>query len=333
SAAADNPNRPHPANKITPAPEVDLDFPREWIEFVDPNDDEHLIAADLTWLLSRWTCVFGTPACQGILSDRPDDGCCSHGAFLTDKDDRQRLRDAVKMLTPQDWQLMGEARNEKGRITRKGYLELDELDDEPALRTRRHDGACIFLNRPDFEGGPGCALHTMALRRGLPPHTVKPDVCWQLPIRRTYEYVDRPDGVRILRTIVSEYDRRGWGPGGVDLSWYCSGSPDAHVGARPVWQSYAPELTELLGEAAYAELARHSRRRAGLGPIAVPPATARAAGSAAAREAGVVTTGPVAFRADEIRPDAIDSEGIDPDKIGPDEYADELVIEVDVDLR
>jgi len=333
SAAADNPNRPHPANKITPAPEVDLDFPREWIEFVDPNDDEHLIAADLTWLLSRWTCVFGTPACQGILSDRPDDGCCSHGAFLTDKDDRQRLRDAVKMLTPQDWQLMGEARNEKGRITRKGYLELDELDDEPALRTRRHDGACIFLNRPDFEGGPGCALHTMALRRGLPPHTVKPDVCWQLPIRRTYEYVDRPDGVRILRTIVSEYDRRGWGPGGVDLSWYCSGSPDAHVGARPVWQSYAPELTELLGEAAYEELARHCRRREGLGLIAVHPATARAAGYAAAREAGVDTTDPGAFRADEIRPDEIDSEGIDPEKIGPDEYADELVIEVDVDLR
>src|SRR5690606_31313520 len=162
-------------------------------------------------------------------------------------------------------------------------------------------------------------------------------------IRRTYEYVDRPDGVRILRTIVSEYDRRGWGPGGVDLSWYCSGSPDAHVGARPVWQSYAPELTELLGEAAYEELARHCRRREGLGLIAVHPATARAAGYAAAREAGVDTTDPGAFRADEIRPDEIrpdeigpdeiDSEGIDPEKIGPDEYADELVIEVDVDLR
>ena len=44
--------------------EVELDFAREWVEFYDPDNPEHLIAADLTWLLSRWTCVFGTPACQ-----------------------------------------------------------------------------------------------------------------------------------------------------------------------------------------------------------------------------------------------------------------------------
>ena len=42
--------------------EVELDFAREWVEFYDPDNPEHLIAADLTWLLSRWTCVFGTPA-------------------------------------------------------------------------------------------------------------------------------------------------------------------------------------------------------------------------------------------------------------------------------
>ncbi|TQM30234.1 hypothetical protein [Nocardia bhagyanarayanae] len=275
-AAASSRTRPRPAAKIDPAPEVDLDFPREWIEFVDPANDEHLIVADLTWLLSRWTCVFGTPACQGIIAGRPDDGCCSHGAFLSDEDDQERLRNAVRMLTPADWQLMGEAQNAKGKVTKKGYLELDELEDEPALRTRRFDGACIFLNRPGFEGGVGCALHTMALRRGMEPHTVKPDVCWQLPIRRTQEWVDRPDGVQILRTVITEYDRRGWGPGGLDLDWYCSGSPDAHVGARPVWQSYAPELKELLGEPAYEELARHCKRREGLGLIAVHPATVHA---------------------------------------------------------
>lgn len=68
--------------------EVELDFAREWVEFYDPGNPEHLIAADMTWLLSRWTCVFGTPACQGTVEDRPDDGCCSHGAFLSDDDDR-----------------------------------------------------------------------------------------------------------------------------------------------------------------------------------------------------------------------------------------------------
>jgi hypothetical protein len=275
-ASASSPTRPRPAGKIDPSPEVDLDFPREWIEFADPANDEHLIVADLTWLLSSWTCVFGTPACQGILSDRPDDGCCSHGAFLADKDDRKRLQSAVKMLTPEDWQLMDHAVDANGKVTKEGYLELDELEDEPALRTRRHDGACIFLNRPGFEGGVGCALHTMALRRGIEPLEVKPDVCWQLPIRRTQDWVDRPDGVQILKTTITEYDRRGWGPGGLDLDWYCSGSPDAHVGARPVWQSYGPELTELLGKPAYEELARHCKRRQGLGLIAIHPATVHA---------------------------------------------------------
>ncbi|WP_372462147.1 hypothetical protein [Nocardia rosealba] len=260
---------------MDPAPEVELDFPREWIEFTDPANDEHQIVADLTWLLSRWSCVFGTPACQGIIAERPDDGCCSHGAFLADKDDRKRLAGAVKQLTPQDWQLMGEA-TENGKVVKKGYLELDELEDEPALRTRRFDGACIFLNRPGFAAGAGCALHIMAVRKGIEPLEVKPDVCWQLPIRRTQDWVERPDGEQILRTVVTEYDRRGWGPGGLDLDWYCTGSPDAHVGAKPVWQSYAPELRELLGAPAYEELAKLCRRREGLGLIAVHPATVEA---------------------------------------------------------
>lgn len=42
---------------VHPGEEVDLDFTREWVEFYDPDNSEQLIAADLTWLLSRWTCV------------------------------------------------------------------------------------------------------------------------------------------------------------------------------------------------------------------------------------------------------------------------------------
>ena len=159
------------------------------MEFYDPDNPEHLIAADMTWLLSRWTCVFGTPACQGTVEGRPDDGCCSHGAFLSDKDDRARLDDAVKQLTDEDWQF-----REKG-LGRKGYLEMDEYDDKPNLRTRKYKGACIFLNRPGFRGGIGCALHTRALKLGVEPLTMKPDVCWQLPIRRSQEWVTRPDGI------------------------------------------------------------------------------------------------------------------------------------------
>ena len=101
-----------------------MDFPREWVEFPDPDNSEHVIVADLTWLLSNWTCVFGTPACQGTVEGRPDDGCCSHGAFLSDEDDKRKLDESVKLLTPQDWQLM-----DKG-LGKKGYVEYDDLDDE-----------------------------------------------------------------------------------------------------------------------------------------------------------------------------------------------------------
>lgn len=254
-----------------PVPETTLDFAREWVEFPDPADPSHLITADLTWLLSSWTCVFGTPACHGTVEARPDDGCCSHGAFLADAADAKRLSEAVGHLTADDWQF-----RDKG-LGRKGYLEEDELDDEPALRTRKHQGACIFLNRPDFAAGVGCALHRMALRTGRHPLEVKPDVCWQLPIRRTEEWEDRPDGTQVLRTTIGEYDRRGWGEGGGDLTWWCTSSPEAHVGTDPVWISYGPELRAMLGAACFDELERLCQRRRGLGLIAIHPATAAAA--------------------------------------------------------
>ena len=102
---------------------------------------------------------------------------------------------------------------------------MDEYDGKPNLRTRKYKGACIFLNRPGFEGGIGCALHSKALKLGVEPLTMKPDVCWQLPIRRSQEWVTRPDGTEILKTTITEYDRRGWGEGGADLHWYCTGDP------------------------------------------------------------------------------------------------------------
>ena len=82
-------------------------------------------------------------------------------------------------------------------------------------------------------------------------------MCWQLPIRRSYRTVERPDGTSYLEVTIAEYDRRGWGAGGHDLDWYCTGSPLAHVGAEPVYVSLAAELTELLGKAAYEVLVEH----------------------------------------------------------------------------
>lgn len=245
--------------------EVGLDFAREWVEFVDPADSEHVVRADLTWLNSSWSCIYGR-GCHGIIKDRPDDGCCSHGAFFTDDDDVKRVKKFVKQLTPAHWQFYL-----KGQ---KSWTEKDSIGDEDdRLRTRTVNGACIFHNRPGFAGGEGCALHGLALRTDRHPLETKPDVCWQLPIRRLQDWVDRPDNTRVLVSTITEFDRRGWGDGGHDLHWWCTSSPEAHAGREPLYESYGPELTALIGPAAYAELVRLAKARRDGGMIAPHPAS------------------------------------------------------------
>jgi hypothetical protein len=247
--------------------EVDLDFPREWIEFVDPADPEHLIRADLTWLLSRWTCVFGK-ACHGIIKGRAAEGCCSHGAFFTDADDEKRVRAAARRLTPETWQHF--------RRGFKNYTEMDTIDGKNEARrtaTQSDGGPCVFLNDANFAGGGGCALHAQALRDGVHPLEYKPDVCWQLPIRRDQEWAKRPDQSKILVSTLTEFDRRGWGEGGHDLDWWCTSSPEAHVGQEPMYLSYEPELIALIGMAAYTKLAELCGERVRQGLVAPHPAT------------------------------------------------------------
>ncbi|MCF6523696.1 hypothetical protein [Streptomyces sp. JJ36] len=226
------------------AEETGLDFPRAWVEFPDPADSEQVFRCDLTWLTSRWNCVFGR-GCHGIREGRPDDGCCTLGAHFSDEDDERRVAAHMARLTPETWQF-----HDVGHES--GWVQEDE---DGERQTRRWQGACIFHNRPGFPGGTGCALHMLALREGREPLETKPDVCWQLPVRRTFEWVERPDGEQVLYVSIGEYDRRGWGPGGHDLHWWCTAAPSAHGAGKAVYESYRPELIELMGEAAYEVLA------------------------------------------------------------------------------
>ncbi len=263
-----------------PVAEAPLDLPRVWVEFTDPAEAGQRFRCDLTWLTSSWTCIFGA-GCRGIYADRPDDGCCTLGAHFTDKADRRRVAAVAAELGPDEWQYhdVGTATGTKD--------DWSQLEDG-ARKTRVVDGACIFLNRPGFPAGAGCALHQHAVLTGVPPHTLKPDVCWQLPTRRSYRTVELPDETSYLEITITEYDRRGWGPGGHDLDWYCSGNPEAHVGREPVYRSCAAELVELMGQPAYEELvlraeahlaavraARGRGNRAVL-PLLVHPATLEA---------------------------------------------------------
>jgi hypothetical protein len=145
------------------------------------------------------------------------------------------------------------------------------------LRTAtREGGPCVFLNDANFEGGGGCALHAQALRDGVHPLEYKPDVCWQLPIRRDQEWVKRADGTKILLTVLTEFDRRAWGSGGHDLDWWCTSSPEAHVGSKQLYQEYEPELVALIGQPAYDKLAELCAARASCGLVAPHPATTEA---------------------------------------------------------
>ena len=227
-------------------PEVDLVFPRVWVEFEDPADESQVFRCDLTWLTSRWTCIFGR-GCQGIYADRPHDGCCTLGAHFSDDDDEQRVGRFVDQLDPDVWQF-----HDTGQAD--GWVETDE---DGERKTAVHEGACIFLNRPGFPAGQGCSLHALALRQGRHPLETKPDVCWQLPIRRAFRDVERPDGTTYTEVSIGEYDRRGWGPGGHDLDWYCSGNTEAHIGTEPVYVANGAELVELMGQKGYDELVVH----------------------------------------------------------------------------
>ena len=133
-----------PAKKSKPrkqqlreADEKGLDFPRAWVEFPDPADDEQVFRCDLTWLTSRWNCVFGS-GCQGIQAGRADDGCCTLGAHFSDEDDEKRVAGHVARLTPDIWQ-----HHDEGR--KHGWVSEDEDGDR---QTRPFQGSCIFQNRP-----------------------------------------------------------------------------------------------------------------------------------------------------------------------------------------
>ena len=245
-------------------PEVDLGFPRQWVEFIDPADEHQVIRADLTWLTSRWTCIFGR-GCEGIDASRPDAGCCVHGAHFSDKDDRKRVAGWVEKLTPELWQ-----RYRTGH--RKGWTEKED----GALKTRVVKGACIFHNDADFPGGYGCALHHLAEAEGVSFIETKPEVCWQLPIRRSFESRTIEDGTELQVVVIGEYERAHWGAGGHDFPWYCSSRTEAHVGEVAVYESGREELIALLGESAYEELARICRARqvlleSGRSPLGLAP--------------------------------------------------------------
>lgn len=218
------------------------DDAHEWVSFEDP-EEERLWVFDATFLLSAWSCIYGH-GCQGVLTGPAaelEQGCCSFGAHFTDGADVERVEAAAATLSDEEWQFRARAR-------RHGVVRTER---DGTKVTRLVDDACIFLNRPGFAGGAGCALHRAALARGLAPLELKPDVCWQLPLRRE----DLTDATGRVVTTVTQWERRHWGAGGAEFHWWCTEAREAFVGEEPVYRTLRAELEALCGPNVYALLA------------------------------------------------------------------------------
>ncbi len=215
---------------------------REWLELRDP-DDGHRWLFDVSFLTSSWTCIF-LEGCKGVLTEDSSElvqGCCSYGAHFADENDVHEVSEHAKKLTSSQWQF-------KPIGDKKGFLKVNRKDS--TKMTRLVDGACIFLNRTNFPTGPGCALHQAAIQFGDNPIAWKPDVCWQLPLRR--EDVLHDD--ETVTTFFKEWSRKDWGVGGEEFHWWCTESNDAFVGKVPVYIGLKDEIIEMIGDHLYYEL-------------------------------------------------------------------------------
>lgn len=238
----------------------------EWVSFEDPSEDRTWVF-DLSFLTSPWTCIFGR-GCQGVLTgpaEELEQGCCSYGAHFIDEADAASTVAYADRLTAAQWQHRDVARR-KGGVTKTAKTG--------EVTTRLVDGACIFLNRPGFAGGIGCALHKGALDAGERPLDWKPSVCWQLPLRLEEHTDDHGHVTSTLR----EWKRRDWGAGGFEFHWWCTDDPEAFVDRSPVYLTMRDEIVEMVGLAAYDLLVDHVTARGGHSQYLPHPALRRRTG-------------------------------------------------------
>jgi len=211
----------------------------EYVSFDDPDEDRTWVF-DVSFLTSPWHCIFGM-GCPGILDGPAPEmvqGCCSYGAHFTGPEDRAHVEAVAERMTDDQWQFRRVAKKRGGPI---------KVNKHGETVTRLVDDACIFLNRPGFPAGPGCALHQAAVAHGERFMDWKPEVCWQVPLRR----VDETDGYGHVTSTLREWKRRDWGEGGYEFHWWCTADDGAFDGARPVYVEMRDEIIEMTSRKAF----------------------------------------------------------------------------------
>lgn len=218
----------------------------ELTRIIDPEDGA-VWAVDLDFLGSRWTCIWdrGCRGIEDIAAPEAGLGCCSVGAELLDGEEAMTVVALAATLDP--------GRFQHHRAAEAGVLDADRTG------TRVLDGACIFLNRPGFAGGAGCALHLGAIDDGEDPMDWKPSVCWQLPLKVVREVDADGKPVSVLR----RWRRSDWGHDGDTMAWCCTEEPEPLVGDEPVVVSMGAELSALVGDEIAVVVRRRLSDRAG----------------------------------------------------------------------
>lgn len=228
-------------------------------EFVDPVDGVRW-RVDVDFLGSNWTCTWGR-GCQGILDEPAEElqqGCCSVGAELLDEDEARTVAALGLTLDPDRFQFHDAAMADG--------VFADGLKGGRRA-TRIVEDACIFLNRPGFAGGAGCALHLGAMDEGERPMDWKPSICWQLPLKVDAEVGRESDPTEDARTL-RRWGRSDWGTGGETMAWCCAegthpdpDAPSAYVGDRPVIDSLFDEVAGLVGPEVAVQIQTRLRNR------------------------------------------------------------------------
>ena len=236
------------------------------------NSDSYIdiVRSDTVWrferafLESNWTCLFGR-GCKGILARDATDlnqGCCSLGAHFGDgpagEAEAMNVDAYASMLTPEQFQYHDVANRMADDVDGSSGEANGIFGDRERTHTRVVDGACIFLNRPGFAGGEGCALHIAAMAVDESPTEWKPSVCWQLPLRVDWTELDEDTEMATVR----RWTRTDWGDHGRTMAWCCTERADggeAYSGDEQVIDSMADSLTALAGGEVYVELRRRVR--------------------------------------------------------------------------
>ena len=243
-------------------------------EFVTIVDDDTTWRFEREFLTSNWKCQFGN-GCKGILAEDATElnqGCCSLGAHFGDGEagqvEARQISAYAALVEPEQWQY-----HDVGTTDYLAPPSSEDGDEAPEVvagffanagrtHTRVVDGACVFLNRPGFAGGEGCALHIAAVAVGDSPTEWKPSVCWQLPLRVDWAPTDAAEPEGPETATVRRWSRADWGKHGTTMAWCCTERDEggeAYCGTERVVDSLADELSALATSEVYVELTRKLR--------------------------------------------------------------------------